>query len=1219
MIGVLPLESGNRCRKGALVGFLLGIVSTAMVGAQDGLLITEFMAHNTATLADADGEYSDWVEILNAGSEAIDLAGYHLSDRATNLTKWEFPSVVVQPGSFLVVFCSGKDFRDPSQELHTNFEINDGGELLVLSDPSGVPISLFDFPEQVPDVSYGISTDSRVWHAGGVDVPVRVHVPTDDTLGLDWTAPDFDDASWREGTSVVGFGARGDDEALIGTDVEADMDGINASIYIRMSFDLDDFSEADLFELAVRYDDGFVAWLNGVEIARDNVPEAVLWNSEAERSHSATRPEVFDVAAHSSLLRPGRNVLAFQALNSSPTGSDLFFLPELEIVDVGEIREDVLQYFETATPGRPNLVGYSAITPDPIFSHPGGAVVGGVSLELSTELAGAVVRYTLDGSRPDASSTLYTEPIAIDGSTVVTARVFKDGLAPGRSIANMYLPIDSRLETFSSNLPLVVCTTFGRAIGGNCGGGPYTPGHVVLLDPAGDRAHLLDEPAVSHAAGFRKRGSSTCGRPKFSFNIEFWGDGQIDESVPVLDFPVDSDYVMYGPYNFDRALMRNPIAYWMSREVGPWAARTRFVECYFHSGRGPMSSTSYMGVYVLMEKNKRHPDKIDVEQLTSRDNAPPEVEGGYILKRDRIGQDEVATSAGGYGSLVFVYPKQPTPAQRSYITNYINQAISSLSPNIGAQEDSELIDVREWLDHHILNWYPKNVDAFRLSGYFHKTRQGPLVMGPVWDYDRTMGCADDDRARDPTGFNNTAVGDGGTLYFGAGGLGSWYSILFQNRPPTGNDPWARAYRARWRELRRGPLRTDRILAQIDAWAEELDEAADRNFQKWPAVRPRFGSFEGEVNHLKDWLAQRADWIDSQFIATPVFSREGGIVDEGTQVEISVESGSPIWYTIDGSDPRGAGNEASETATLYTGPITITTNMVIRARAFEGDGVWSGVSEVGFVTYVPRLTVTEIMYSPADDTPDEDPTSSFTRSDYEFLELKNVDTRDVSLVGLSFSRGVTFDFTDSRVSTLRPGELLLIVSDEAAFAARYGSTEGLKIAGEYRGTLSDGGETIHLVGLLGETIFDFEYSGDWYPETDGTGPSLVNVDSSAPFEALNEAASWQASAEPFGNPGIDSSSPEEGLQRPGDLNQDGRLNVTDAVGVLRHLFGGASVLPCGAELGAPGNVALLDGNGDGGVDIADVVHVLRYVFQEGPAHALGVSCVRIAGCPDACAE
>src|SRR5690606_6272322 len=92
--------------------FALALFAPQMgVRAQD-LVITELMAQNVQTLTDTDGEYSDWIEIYNAGDVEVDLEGYHLSDRTNNLAKWTFPSVVLPPGGFLTVFCSGKDFRE---------------------------------------------------------------------------------------------------------------------------------------------------------------------------------------------------------------------------------------------------------------------------------------------------------------------------------------------------------------------------------------------------------------------------------------------------------------------------------------------------------------------------------------------------------------------------------------------------------------------------------------------------------------------------------------------------------------------------------------------------------------------------------------------------------------------------------------------------------------------------------------------------------------------------------------------------------------------------------------------------------------------------------------------------------------------------------------------------------------------------------------------------
>jgi hypothetical protein len=93
----------------------------------------------------------------------------------------------------------------------------------------------------------------------------------------------------------------------------------------------------------------------------------------------------------------------------------------------------------------------------------------------------------------------------------------------------------------------------------------------------------------------------------------------------------------------------------------------------------------------------------------------------------------------------------------------------------------------------------------------------------------------------------------------------------------------------------------------------------------------------------------------------------------------------------------------------------------------------------------------------------------------------------------------------------------------------------------------------------------------------------------------------------------------GSQRPGDCNQDGKLDISDAVCLLGHLFLGApSVLPCeGGTTADPGNKTLFDANGDGGVDLSDAVNELLFLFSGGPPPKLGTECVVIVGCPDKC--
>lgn len=129
-------------------------------GLQAAPVITEFMAANRSTLADGDGEYSDWIEIHNPDAVAVELKGWSLTDSASSPTKWQFPDVTLPPGGYVVVFASNKNRRVPGAELHTNFALSAGGEFLGLFRPDGVVASEYApaFPAQTDDVSFGLPT-----------------------------------------------------------------------------------------------------------------------------------------------------------------------------------------------------------------------------------------------------------------------------------------------------------------------------------------------------------------------------------------------------------------------------------------------------------------------------------------------------------------------------------------------------------------------------------------------------------------------------------------------------------------------------------------------------------------------------------------------------------------------------------------------------------------------------------------------------------------------------------------------------------------------------------------------------------------------------------------------------------------------------------------------------------------------------------------------------
>jgi hypothetical protein len=121
--------------------------------AQD-LAINELMAAGQNVIVDEEGAFRDWIEIHNPGANAVNLAGWRLTDSPDKLAKWTFPPQIVPAGGYLVVFASGKNRAQAGSELHTNFSLKSGGEYLALVRPDGSLAHAVTYPVQIPDVSY---------------------------------------------------------------------------------------------------------------------------------------------------------------------------------------------------------------------------------------------------------------------------------------------------------------------------------------------------------------------------------------------------------------------------------------------------------------------------------------------------------------------------------------------------------------------------------------------------------------------------------------------------------------------------------------------------------------------------------------------------------------------------------------------------------------------------------------------------------------------------------------------------------------------------------------------------------------------------------------------------------------------------------------------------------------------------------------------------------
>jgi len=129
---------------------VLNAIGSPTVG---NLVINEFMASNSTTQADQDGEYDDWIELYNNGSTSIDLDGYFLSDDATDLVQWAFPAgTTIDANGYIVVWAD----NDLTQSgLHANFKLSSAAETIYLVNASGNIVDEISYVGQTTDISYG--------------------------------------------------------------------------------------------------------------------------------------------------------------------------------------------------------------------------------------------------------------------------------------------------------------------------------------------------------------------------------------------------------------------------------------------------------------------------------------------------------------------------------------------------------------------------------------------------------------------------------------------------------------------------------------------------------------------------------------------------------------------------------------------------------------------------------------------------------------------------------------------------------------------------------------------------------------------------------------------------------------------------------------------------------------------------------------------------------
>lgn len=1129
-----------------------GEISTASASP----VISEFLAANQGGLKDEDGATPDWIELHNPDATLLDLTSWALTDTVTNLTQWRFPATNLPPGGYLVVFASGENRRIPGAPLHTNFKLATEGEYLALVAPDGTnAVSEFapTFRAQFPNVSFGLAPASVVTLLAPT-APARVRVPANDAAGIAWRSVGFDDSGWTAGTGGVGYETSPADYAgLIGTDVRTAMAN-NASCYVRFGFNVDNPAALSRLRLLVQYDDGFVAWLNGREVARRNAPAALSWNSAASADHPdslAVVAEEIDVSGFASALLTGDNVLAVQGLNVSLTSSD--FLVRVGLEADRDDQGTAEAYFTTPTPGEANRGGVAALGPlisEVAHSPAQPAAANTITVTAKVERTFAPVSsVTLfrrvmfnaetsaamfdDGQHGDGAAGDGVFGAVIPANTATAGQMLRyrivaaDNTARESQLPLYFNAVDSEQylglviadPSITSSLPIV--HLFVQNVGASEGFG-------------GTRASLAFLGEFYDNISIGLHGQSSSGFPKKSFNLDFNRDHRFRYATNQSRVKDIKLLTNYG----DKSRLHNTLAYEVIRDAG---------------------SIGHFAFHVRVQRNAAFHGILDFvedpdDRWLERVGLDPE---GALYKvydaLDSAGGSEKKTrkqegSADLQALISGLAESRPLATRATYAYDNVDLP-QTVSYFVGLALTSSQ-------DHGHKNFY-----AFRDS-----TGSGDWTMFP-WDVDLTFGR----NWLNSSGYFTDTLYTNNVLNFYNNAqqekpANRFYNLIFNH--PDFRRMYLRRLRTVMDELLQSPdtpAAELRIEARIRELLDVMDPPnvaqsdTDLDEAKWGSWGTR-RTTRAEAQRIADvYLPGRRKFLFNSASATvsgeriPAAQSTNAVVlidqldflpTSGRQTEefVRLTNAEPVAVDISGWQLRG-----QVTHTFRPGTVIPAGRTLHAARDVAGfrnratspkrgenafvQGNYRGqlsarggsvelVDPAGRVVstfayagnptvWQRQLRISEIMFYPLAPAPG----SPFEDEDFEFLELKNVGPKPLNLAGVRFTEGVLFTFTNGPAATIPAGGRVLVVRNAAAFASRYGVN--LPVAGEYLGNLANEGETLRLEDAVGEVVWEFHYDDAWFATADGGGRSLEPV---SPESDLDVAAGWRATEQTGGSPG-----------------------------------------------------------------------------------------------------
>ena len=413
------------------------------------------MASNVITypeMYDFD-DYTDWIELYNPSATSYSLDGIFLTDNLEDPLKWKIPDgTVINAEGYLIIWADdynespGQVYTRPywpwddftTQHYHTNFKLSKTGEQLGLF--------MADQDENNLLIEQG-----ALWK----------YLDDGSDQGSAWIEIDFDDGGWNSGHGELGYGD-GDEVTVVG--YGPDENDKNISTYFRRMFTVNNAEDIQTLTFSLKRDDGAVIYLNGNEVIRSNMPSgSISYDTYASSTVSGSNEDTFfEWTLSSNNLTNGENIVAVEIHQISGTSSDISFDLELngtsysntvlldsitfggQITDVSygrTIEDNIWSFFGEPTPGALNntMATNGTDVSGPVqASLEAGFYGGSQTIELAVGSDTEQIYYTLDGSRPGTDASLYTNPIAIESTTVLKARTIDTNKLPGEIMVSTY-------------------------------------------------------------------------------------------------------------------------------------------------------------------------------------------------------------------------------------------------------------------------------------------------------------------------------------------------------------------------------------------------------------------------------------------------------------------------------------------------------------------------------------------------------------------------------------------------------------------------------------------------------------------------------------------------------------------------------------------------------------------------------------------------------------